>query len=784
MSEHTKPNSETKLGPISRDGNSGESPTSSDNWNLTRRSVLLAGGAIGAGVISPNIVRGSGTTDGETESGSPAPGPDVLYESLASAPQFENTDPWTAEPLLVSGTDAYVQGEYLFQDFVYDDKGATTTKLNEPPDPAPKAHTFSAMTGDVVYPTDEETYRNNAADVLEFRARPTETGIAYRVTLNTMEATDAAAIAIGINTDGETTTGADDWGYGIGQLGTLGLDHVLVTWGDGAELDGEPVESRVDLTRNQIHVEVPLDPGRETWRHYLVAGLYDSQANEFKQIQGQPTDTDPGGAHGKSPPPVFNVGFRFADDEPMGITKLDPERIGELFEFFGTEEYLERTESRGVGWGHWREHDQAISLAQRDISKFSADIDFGKLAEEVEEVNIPETGYLNRLYVSHFDLGTGIDEFPTSDDADVLLGKILPYSIYIPSAYDGSSPFPLHVHLHSLSGTYNQYQATMPNFIRQIGEERNAIVLTSTGRGPEVPFRDQAELDLFEAWGDANHRYELDFDRVTLGGFSMGAYSAHRIVSLYPDLFASAFPLSGSVGGSEDRYPNNEIVADNLRHVPLLMWTGYADGLVPLDEVLEYQERLEELGYRHELGIFKYDHFGLPNLDQWGPAKEFLTNNQDITRDPPQVTYRAVPAKDNEDYGLVHDKAYWVSDIGVTESESDGLVNVRSAAFGAAPPTPVKFHEQGEDPVRHIKQGIRWDRSDDAPEPRNALAVSLDRVSDVTLWVEEANLEPTTPIELQVETSHPATITLATPSATRELTFESGEATRQVTLSP
>jgi hypothetical protein len=41
------------------------------------------------------------------------PGPDVLYAPAPRAPQLENTGPWTAAPILVSGASAYRDGEFL-----------------------------------------------------------------------------------------------------------------------------------------------------------------------------------------------------------------------------------------------------------------------------------------------------------------------------------------------------------------------------------------------------------------------------------------------------------------------------------------------------------------------------------------------------------------------------------------------------------------------------------------------------------------------------------------------
>ncbi len=54
----------------------------------------------------------------------PRPGPDILYAPKPRAPQLENAGVWRAKPILVSGASAYRDGEFLYQDFLYDDHGA------------------------------------------------------------------------------------------------------------------------------------------------------------------------------------------------------------------------------------------------------------------------------------------------------------------------------------------------------------------------------------------------------------------------------------------------------------------------------------------------------------------------------------------------------------------------------------------------------------------------------------------------------------------------------------
>jgi dienelactone hydrolase len=833
---------------------------------LPRRSVLRAAGVFaGTGIAGTGLTatqtaaetlsNSKGGAESTTDTDSPLPGPEVLYESPASAPQLENANGWEAEPLMVSGADAYVDGEFLYQDFVYDDYGANTTALPLPPTPEPNGEVqsellpsalnepipeltpieeyigmaYGAATGDVVYPTDDSTYRNNAADLLEFRARTVNAGeqkVTYRITLNTMTEAGVAAAAIGIDKSGfeesdesgdnalplddltdtldENTTidealgiggsSGTDWGYGIGELG-VDLDHVLVTWGDGAELDGssEGVDVAVSERRNQIDVTVPLAPAGETWRHYLVVGLFDEDEKEFTAIQNSPGETHPGGAQLGSPPPVFNVGFRSSEQEPMGAPNIEPEDLSQELE-----QTLSGIGARGgplFGYGHWREHAQAKALAARDISPFHADIDFGKLDAGTTDYNVPETGYISRLYASRYDFTSSDVEFEPGegidDESNVITGRIQPYAIYVPERYDSTEPTPFLLNLHSLFSTYNEFAVLMPDQLKQLGEQRDSIVMIPEGRGGEGWWRGEAELDAFEAWSDAAARYNLDFDRTCITGYSMGGYGTEKLASQYPDLFAKGFPIvgpqdekafAGTLGEDFGTIYNVSRIIENLRHVPLLMWNGANDELVPISGVLRYEQKLRDLGYRHELDVFPgYDHFVFGLMDEWGPGRDFL-GNATVERSPPQITYRAIPATNHEELGLVHDGAYWVSDITVVDGADSGLIDVRSAAIDGAPPIVVDYRGPGTKPAPHVKRGTRWNESMHELALRNALDIDLEEVSAVTIWVEDAQLSTNKPIELDIDSTTPATITLASSDGTTDVHIPDGHSEKSIQI--
>ena len=84
------------------------------------RSSLIGACAALAMTLAPAAAHAASLYTGTA----PRPGPDILYEPLATAPQLTNSGYWKAEPILVSGAEAYRKGEYLYQDFLYDDHGA------------------------------------------------------------------------------------------------------------------------------------------------------------------------------------------------------------------------------------------------------------------------------------------------------------------------------------------------------------------------------------------------------------------------------------------------------------------------------------------------------------------------------------------------------------------------------------------------------------------------------------------------------------------------------------
>ncbi|PSP99132.1 hypothetical protein BRC89_05475 [Halobacteriales archaeon QS_4_70_19] len=796
-------------------------PASGTRRDVLRSAGLLTGAGL-TGVSSPDGTPGPPVerpgdrptpTCGDGDATPPRPGPDFLYDDNPTPPQLQNTGGWSASPLMVSGTEGYDDGEYLYQDFVYDDHGADTSPAGTPPSPRPDA-TYAGATGDFVYPTDQATYRDNAADLLEFRCRPVggdageDPGVAYRITLQTIADPEAAVVAVGIDTGDATET---DWGHGLGDLGAP-VGHVLAVSGDEATLDGSTDGVRsvsVDEERSQLEVVVDLDPGRETWTHYCVTGVREAAAGglAFAPVGEQATEDRPGGANGQDVPPVFNVGFRI--DEPLGALNEESEELERELE-----QQREAVGSRSPGYGNRRDHAQAGALAERDISAFGAAVDFDRLRDGVVDRRVPETGFMCRLYGSAFDLGT-TDRFESSEgvDADepVFLGQVQPYALYVPSSYDPDDPepTPLWLDCHSRSACYTQYATYSPDQLRQLGEENDTIVLTPEARGPTGWYQQEAEIDVFEAWRDCRNRYAIDDDRVFLGGYSMGGYATYKFGAQYPDLFAKGFAVVGPPGedvlagptngnaktndGASADPENTMRITDNLRHVPLLMWNGANDQLVPLPGVINYEQQLRDHGYRHELDVFPgYEHFTFAVRDDWGPGAAFFAGDYlgspTVTRNPARVTYRAVPDFDHDLGGdapeLVHDGAYWVHDISPrgTGDAAEALVDAVSHADGYGEPATEDFQGPGTDPAPYTKRGTRWSGALQRSPARNALDVTLEGTERATVYVEAAGLDPARRLDLTVESDGPATLVLKGSFGEREVQVDTGTSERTLRL--
>ena len=671
-----------------------------------------------------------------TVSSGARPGPDVLYAGPAQAPQLENASPWQAPPILVSGAAAYRDGEFLYQDFLYDDHGAAGVR--DPEDPFdPATFLFSAKRGTLTYPTDK-AFANNAADLVELRVKPLGDATAFRVTLNSLADPARTAFTIALGSSGAPVP----WPHGAGVSSPAEL--FLTVHGTTAELRDaatsalkSPAPSvSVDTRRRQFEVRVPhaaWNPGASQVRMAAGVGLWNPGSNTYLAPNaGAANATTPGG-RAASGAAIFNLAFRF--DEPLPDVYSNPAPANTFVE--GGAGY-----TADAAW--WRERAQADALATGDVSQFNAVVDFGRLfARANDDSGVPKTGHFNRILASRHSFGQGVDHdkgcfIPNPPVCEGrFLGQLQPYAVYVPARPRPSAGYGLTFLLHGLSANHNEFVNS--RHARQFGDRGAGSILAAPyGRGPDGFYRDFPEADFFEVWSDVARHYDLDPSWVTISGYSMGGTGTFRLAARWPDLFARMFPIVGYGGHVQDQL-------HSLRNVPLFFWNAGQDELVNPALYEPTRIALDEAGVAYEHWVFNpAGHITIGSNDEFGPAAAFLGDHR-VNRDPPHVTYVVDTADDNRSAGVVADHAYWLSDLRV-RGGARGTIDALSLAFGVGDPPRSDLQVGGgalqggkHGPLPYVSRARSWGRGPSIARA-NRLDVNVTNLRSGTLDARRARL--------------------------------------------
>jgi hypothetical protein len=710
------------------------------------------------------------------------PGPDVLYAPAPAAPQLENRDPrFQAPPLLVSGQEAYVAGEYLYQDFLYDDYGSDTDGADATP--------LSPRVGNIDYPTNTARYGGNAADLVELRIARADDSVAYRITLNTLLEPDSTIIVIAYDTDHNVATGAATLPRDPGAP-FPGTDEAITIWGTGAEHTrfsavGTPTTTALgsittDLEANQITVTVPRTVSNPsgTWQATVAVGLYDPTTGGWLRPQQSADATHPGGAGllDLTPAGIFNLAFRSS-------------------EAFVNCQNPPNTQACDVP----PDTNQSVAIRNKTPTTFAHDIDFAKLDAGVTESTVPATGLQMRIFASRLDLGEGrvaIPHEPSYGTFPQYHGQLQPYSLYIPSTYSPGTPAGLTLLLHSLGEHYWQYTGGL--IVQQIGEARGNLVATTLGRGPDGWYQHEAEYDVFEVWSDVAARFTLDPDRTVSSGYSMGGYATYRLPTLYPDLFGKAFSQVGPPGdgiwvppapptGGLETLTN--LWLENARNIPYLNVVAASDELVPIAGTRaqnlgapEHGIRgFDQLGYRFRFLIFSpSDHLAQASAGYNYPFSTDFLGDGFVDRNPPHVTFAYVPAADDPALGLVHDHAYWVSQVQLTNptggtAPGKGVIDARSHGFGVGDPPSTSGATAGAvPPFTYTENNRTWGPAPATPV-ENVLDVTLTNVGSARIDTARASLDSGRTLVLPVTADTDALLHLDGAFPTGSIVLEDGQ---------
>ena len=590
----------------------------------------------------------------------PRPGPELLYEPLATTPQLGNAGPWTAPPIMVSGTRAYRDGEFLYQDFLYDDRALT-------------------------YPAEPERYAGNAADLVEVRLRPLDDALAIRLTYNSMLEPDAVAATIALGDSPAPHALPHEAGAvapGEVFVTVHGCSGDIVDASDGPTSDVAPVVT-TDLERRQVDVRVPyevFDPrGQTAVRVAAAAGLWDAAAGRYLR---------PDAAR----PAFFNVAFR----------EYGP---------WTRNTWMDESQTAALAAG-----DLSPLFATVDFTKLEAGVD-DDLVDQPG--GVPSSGPMNRILVSHFEPTQGRGNSAGGDITGGYLcdppectpqfsGRLQPYSVYVPDALPSPGGYGLVVNLHGANSNHNHFETGPPNPPLQTWQMfaeagRPSLMILPNARGMTYFYHRLAAADVFEAWADVAARYDLDPGYVVQTGSSMGGYGAYKFAVQFPDLYTALFPNVGinsptlsvpPAGSLADEAGDTWRMFASLRHVPVLATSGTNDPVVSVQNTSHSMRTLEGLVYR-------YDYWWFANADSGGHAeyrhfvpdefRRLMAEHGPINPDPRRVTYVVNTVMSEPQHGLTADHAYWVSGLRLADDTNPfGTIDVVSRGFpiGDPPPRP------------------------------------------------------------------------------------------------
>lgn len=675
-----------------------------------------------------------------------------------------------------SGTGRLGGGAAYWSDFLYDDHGALTTPL------AAQGAAIASLAppdGGYTYPAGQALL--NGADVFRNAVGLDRSASYWRVDWNTLADPTVPVAVWGLDTDGSTATGTSEWPAGAG-VSSAGLDRALVVSSRGAWLFDAATGARTDVSRGltvdsaarSFVVRIPrvILPVAGTWRVRLAAGLADEAGTGMAPATGARGGTA-----------VYNVSYRSTEQEPQQYKQ------GVLANQVGTSAAI-----RAADMGnYWMEDHQAEALAMGDISAFGQDVQWSGLAARQATPEPLVTGWSNRWFVSSLDLGQGVVENEGGGTGDLrpnFLGRVQPYGVYVPTTYRPGTPMPLTWMLHSLSVQHNQYDALDPNQVRQTCEDRRSICVTTLGRGPDMWYFDEAEVDFWEVWNRLAHSFTLDTERTVISGYSMGGYGSYKLGLAYPDLFAKALSIAGpptcGVRVSGDlRAPSNEgrctdegdttPLVGNARHVPYLVASGVIDELVPFPSILEQVDAFDSRGYRYHAEYYPAEgHLDYAAQDAFGPVTAELgrtTREQTAAR----VDYNWYPNLSRPELGIGTTGAYWLRSPMARSSAPGTLATIRAHSAALEEPVVTVQKEQSADvpgdPTPAVVIDQTWEQTGVAPLA-DALSLDLVGVSSLVVDGRRAGLADASTVALTLVSDGASVVRLTglRPSAVVDVT--------------
>lgn len=198
------------------------------------------------------------------------------------------------------------------------------------------------------------------------------------------------------------------------------------------------------------------------------------------------------------------------------------------------------------------------------------------------------------------------------EDRFTYSGDTLRYMITTPTGYTKTEQLPLLVFLHGAGERGDDL-----NLVRRYGPAKvfgkdpdfhGVRAVTLSPQCPDEDIWSNHTFTVYQLILATMEKYNIDPDRVSITGLSMGGFGTWEMTCRYPELFAAAGPVCG--GGMSWR-------ADALKNIPVRAYHGDQDKTVPVEYSLMMVAAVNAAGGHAELIIYP----GV-NHNAWDPAYE------------------------------------------------------------------------------------------------------------------------------------------------------------------
>jgi poly(3-hydroxybutyrate) depolymerase len=315
-----------------------------------------------------------------------------------------------------------------------------------------------------------------------------------------------------------------------------------------------------------------------------------------------------------------------------------------------------------------------LSDVEREVSLPSIERLLEDAADRAAHPTLPERdrAYVQRTLATAADyarrLAAGEDPYATARGPMVKAyragwdGTLQPYALYVPRDYDARKAWPLVVALHGAFSNARHNLRRVFGLENRPGESddeaaRNelplpdlpAIVVSPEGRGAFMGYDGLGEEDVMRVLADVRRAYNVDPDRITLTGLSMGGGGTWNIGLRHPELFAAIAPVCAVADARRMVRPTDAAfydldmldamsppaIAENAANMQVLIFHGADDPTVPVGDSRKMVERYRALGWLGKnVRYTEYPHTG---HFAWVPAYKdagLLRTLAAIKRDP------------------------------------------------------------------------------------------------------------------------------------------------------